>query len=56
MGTVFVKVVLSLLEKEENEVYKKPKSEIKKGYFLPHCYFLEMPKITASLELGTYMA
>ena len=52
----FVKVVPSLLEKEENEVYKKPKSEIKKGYFLPHCYFLEMPKIIVSLELGTYMA
>ena len=56
MGTVFVKVVLSLLEKEENEVYKKPKFEIKKGYFFPHCYFPEMPKITVSLELGTYMA
>ena len=52
----FVKVVLSLLEKEENEVYKKPKSEIKKGYFLRYCYFPEMPKITVSLELGTYMA
>ena len=31
MGTVFVKVVLLLLLKEEKEVYKKPKSEIKKG-------------------------
>jgi len=49
----FVKAVLSLLEKE---VYKKPKSEIKKGYFFPHCYFPEMPKIIVSLELGTYMA
>ena len=56
MGTVFVKVVKSLLEKEENEVYKKPKSEIKKGYFFPHCYFPKMPKITVSLELGPYMA
>ena len=52
----FVKVVLSLLEKEEKEVYKKPKSKIKKGYFFPHCYFPEMPKIIVSLELGTYMA
>ena len=56
MGTVFVKVLLSLLEKEEKEVYKKPKFEIKKGYFFPHCYFPEMPKIIVSLELGTYMA
>ena len=56
MGTVFVKVVLPLLEKEEKEVYKKPKSEIKKGYFFPHCYFPEMLKITVSLELGTYMS
>ena len=56
MGAIFVKVVLSLLEKEEKEVYKKPKSEIKKGYFFPHCYFPEMPKIIVSLELGTYMA
>ena len=52
----FVKVVLSLLEKEEKEVYKKPKSKIKKGYFFSHCYFPEMPKIIVSLELGTYMA
>ena len=37
MGTVFVKVVMSLLQKEENEVYKRPKSGIKKGYFFPHC-------------------
>ena len=35
MGTVFVKVVLSLLQNEENEVYKKPKFEIKKGISFP---------------------
>ena len=34
MGTVFVKVVMLLL-KEEKEVYKKPKSKIKKVYFFP---------------------
>ena len=34
MGTVFVKVAMLLL-KEENDVYKKPKYEIKKGYFFP---------------------
>ena len=32
MGTAFVKVAMLLL-KEENDVYKKPKYEIKKVYF-----------------------
>ena len=34
MGTAFVKVAMLLL-KEEKVVYKKPKYEIKKGYFFP---------------------
>ena len=34
MGTAFVKVAILLL-KEEKDVYKKPKYEIKKGYLFP---------------------
>ena len=34
MGTAFVKVAMLLL-KEEKNVYKKPKYEIKKEYFFP---------------------
>ena len=34
MGTAFVKAAMLLL-KEEKVVYKKPKYEIKKGYFFP---------------------
>ena len=34
MGTAFVKVAMLLL-KEEKDVYKKLKYEIKKGYFFP---------------------
>ena len=34
MGTAFVKVAMLLL-KEEKDVYKKPKYEIKKANFFP---------------------